>query len=168
MSQTSNRAGPPRPTIPSMIRHALLSLAFISGAALAQQPARVASLDWMTGTWTEVRGDQVVSESWLGPANGLMVAVNLTTRGPTRKSFEFLRIADTPDGFSYYASPGGRPPTEFKLKEQAAKRVVFENAAHDFPTRILYWRDGEYLVARIEGTIGGRDRSEEWRFGKAR
>jgi hypothetical protein len=122
----------------------------------------------MTGTWTQARGDEVVTESWLGPGNGLMVAVNLTTKGPTRKSFEFLRIGDTAEGFSYYASPGGKPPTEFKMKEQGDKRVVFENAEHDFPKRILYWRDGENLVARIEGTIGGKERSEEWRFSRAR
>jgi hypothetical protein len=122
----------------------------------------------MTGAWTQSKGDETVSETWLGPGNGLMVAVNLTTRGPTRKSFEFLRIADTPDGFSYYASPGGRPPTEFKMKEQGERRVVFENAAHDFPQRILYWRDGEHLVARIEGKIGEKERSEEWRFSRVR
>ena len=79
---------------------------------------------------------------------------------------EFLRIADTPEGFSYYASPGGRPAVEFKVKELGDRRVVFENAAHDFPQRILYWRDGDKLVARIEGTIGGKGKSEEWRFAR--
>ena len=94
-----------------MTRHALLLiLAFAAGAALAQSPARVASLEWMTGTWTQARGDETVAESWLGPRNGLMVATNLTTRGPQRRTFEFLRIADTTEGFSYYASPGGRAP----------------------------------------------------------
>jgi len=152
-----------------MIRQALLCIALASGAVHAQQPARVASLDWLAGTWTQVRGDETVSESWLGPGNGLMVAVNLTKRGDARKSFEFLRIADTPEGFSYYASPGGRsPPTEFKLKEQAERRVVFENAAHDFPQRVLYWRDGELLVARIEGKIGDKERNLEWRFSRVR
>ena len=44
---------------------------------------------------------------------------------------------------------------------------MFENAAHDFPQRVLYWRDGEALVARIEGTIAGKEKSEEWRFSRA-
>ncbi len=30
-------------------------------------------------------------------------------------------------------------------------RVVFENTAHDFPQRIIYWKDGNDLRARIEG-----------------
>jgi hypothetical protein len=49
-----------------------------------------------------------VAETWLGPGNGLMVAVNLSTFANGRKSFEFLRIAETPAGFSYFASPDGR------------------------------------------------------------
>jgi len=150
-----------------MTRTALFLLALAAGSAVAQQPARVASLDWMSGTWTQVKGEERVTETWIGPGNGLMVAANLTTRGAQRRSFEFLRIADTPEGFSYFASPGGRPATEFKLKTQGDRRVVFENAAHDFPQRVLYWREGEALVARIEGTIGGKEKSEEWRFARA-
>ena len=147
-----------------MIRVAA-ALLLVSTTALAQAPAKVESLAWMTGGWVEDSPRGKVAETWLGPGNGLMVAVNLTTRPNGRKSFEFLRIAETPEGFSYFASPDGRhPATEFKLKEQGDKRVVFENAAHDFPQRIHYWREGDTLAARIEGTIKGQARHEEWRF----
>jgi hypothetical protein len=150
-----------------MIRSLAAALILSPALACAQSPARVAGLDWMSGTWSHKSvGRETVSESWLGPGNGLMVAANLTTGPDGRKSFEFLRIAETADGFSYYASPGGKAPVEFKLKEAGDRRVVFENAAHDFPQRILYWRDGEHLVARIEGTIKGKARSEEWRFSR--
>ena len=133
----------------------------------AQSLPRVASLDWMAGTWVqETPAGRTVTESWVGPGHGLMVAANLATFPNGRKSFEFLRIAETPEGFSYYASPGGKAPVEFKLKESGETRVVFENAAHDFPQRILYWREGEELVARIEGTVGGRQRHRSWRFKK--
>jgi hypothetical protein len=144
------------------------------GAAIAAMeggpisPARVASLDWMSGSWVQDGTSERVAETWLGPGNGLMVGVNLATWTSGRKSFEFLRIADTPSGPAYFASPGGRPPVEFRLKESGERRVVFENAAHDFPQRILYWREGEALVARIEGTAKGKERSEEWRFTAAR
>jgi hypothetical protein len=94
--------------------------------------------------------------------------VNLTTWPSGRKSYEFLRIAETADGVSYFASPGGKPPVEFKAKETGDKRVVFENAAHDFPQRIIYRRDGDQLVARIEGSIQGKVRTEEWRFTRVR
>lgn len=141
---------------------------FAAAASFAQAPvARVASLGWMTGTWTHANGEERVTESWVGPGNGVMVAANLSTWPNGKKMFEFLRIADTSEGFSYFASPAGRAPVEFKMKETGERRVVFENAAHDFPQRVLYWREGDTLAARIEGTIAGKPRSEEWRFDRA-
>ena len=145
----------------------LLFAPLLFASALAFGQASVASLDWMSGTWVARSERERVTETWLGPGNGLMVAANLTTRANGRKSFEFLRIAETGDGFSYFASPDGRPPVEFKLKEAGERRVVFENAGHDFPQRILYWRDGDALVARIEGVMKGQSRAMEWRFAKA-
>ena len=41
-------------------------------------------------------------------------------------------------------------------------RVTFENAAHDFPQRILYWREGDRLRARVEGMLEGRQMSEDY------
>ncbi len=60
-------------------------------------------------------------------------------------------------------SPRGRPALRFGVKEMTSKRVVFENAKHDFPQRILYWlgEDGR-LHARIEGTLRGKAESEDW------
>src|SRR5688572_4686233 len=139
----------------------LASLLLAPALAFAEAPARVADLDWMTGTWERKSDRDTVTESWLGPGNGLMVAVNLTTTPKGGKSYEFLRIAETPAGYSYFASPGGKAPVEFKLTEAGDKRVVFENATHDFPQRVLYWREGDQLVARIEGTLRGKERSEE-------
>ena len=33
-----------------------------------------------------------------------------------------------------------------------------------FPARVVYWRDGADLMARIEGTVKGQPASVEWRF----
>ena len=135
-----------------------LSLPF---AAFPQSPARGESLGWMTGTWMEEKDGARVVESWIGPANGLMVAANLSTWPGGRKFFEHLRIADTAQGISYFASPGGRPATEVRLKSLEGQRVVFETPEKEYPRRILYWRDGDALLARIEGDNG---KSEQWRF----
>jgi len=146
---------------------ALLAIASACELPVAAQTPRVASLEWMSGTWVHDAPRGKVTESWIGPGNGLMVAATLSTFPGGKRTFEYLRIADTAEGFSYYASPGGKAPVEFRLKEAGDKRIVFENAQHDFPQRILYWRDGERLVARIEGAINGKERSEEWRFSRA-
>ena len=148
------------------MHRALTMLLLVSTTAFAQAPARVASLHWMTGTWVHESQGTRVTESWVGPANGLMVAANLSAFADGKRFHEFLRIADTDDGFSYYASPGGRAPEEFQLQALGDRRVVFENPAKAFPRRILYWRDGDALMARIEGTVGGAPKAEEWRMTK--
>ena len=45
---------------------------------------------------------------------------------------------------------------------------MFENAAHDFPQRVLYWLDDAgSLHARVEGHAGG-GADEEWIWTRAR
>jgi len=98
----------------------------------------------------------------------MLVAMNRTASSGKRTTFEFLRIELADGKPVYLTSPGGRPAVEFKSVEQSATWIVFENPAHDFPRRILYWRDGEALMARIEGTIQGQARSRQWRFERIR
>jgi hypothetical protein len=149
------------------MKHIVAALVFAAQGAFGQSGPLVESLDWMTGSWVSASSKETVRETWHGPANGMLVAVNLTSSANGRATYEFLRIARTPAGFSYFASPGGRTPVEFPMKEAGERRVVFENPSHDFPRRILYWRDGASLMARVEGTLRGETRSEEWRFERA-
>ena len=54
---------------------------------------------------------------------------------------------------AHLASAGGKAPVEFKMKELADKRAVFENLARYFPQRVLYWIEPDAAVkACIEGT----------------
>ena len=53
---------------------------------------------------------------------------------------------------------------EFETRATSDTLVVFENPTHDFPQRIIYWKDGNDLRARIEGTMNGKTGSEEWRW----
>jgi hypothetical protein len=74
---------------------------------------------------------------------------------------EDLRIEQRDDAVYYVARPRGQGETAFRRVESGAGRVVFENPDHDFPKRIMYWRDGDRLHARIEG--GSRTLSLQWR-----
>jgi hypothetical protein len=142
------------------------ALAATVGAAAAQD---LSALAFMSGHWVQKNEREDVQESWLGPRGNVMVATNLTLTSGRAASFEFLRIASKDGAIVYFASPGGRAPVEFPAKEVVAnERIVFENPANAYPTRIIYRKDGDALVARIEGRRGGVDASEEWRFTKAR
>jgi hypothetical protein len=156
--------------------NALRITRFVAAASLLMagawsQAQDMAGLAFMTGNWLEAKDGAEVQETWAGPKAELMVAVNLTRTRAGKGEFEFLRIAKGEDGkITYFASPGGRSPaTPFPLKELAANRVVFENPDKPFPRRIIYQRrDDDTLVARIEGTINGQDRAQEWALKRQR
>ncbi len=143
-------------------RFALGAMWLIASSVSAQE---IDKLAWMAGTWTQNKDGEIVQEAWLGPRGKMMTAVNLTTSTKRGATFEFLRIVEGASGLSYLASPGGKAPVEFKLKTLGEKRVVFENLAHDFPQRVIYWMEADgAMKARIEGEIQGKARVMEWRF----
>jgi len=146
----------------------VLALGFPSGA-LAQSTAdcAVEDLAWMAASWSGTDGTVSTTEMWLDPAGGVMLGLHHDVFGPERSFFEFLRIAPDEDGNpTYHASPMGRTATPFRLTECRPLRAVFENPAHDYPQRIVYERENDTLVARIEGSEEGERKSSEWRWSR--
>ena len=134
----------------------------LSGAA---RGAPLADLSWLAGDWRRCQDGEVVEERWLGPRGGLLIGANLTSsRG--RASFEHLRIAASDDTWTYWSSPMGRTAVPFRMIEAGAQRAVFANPEHGFPARIVYWREGDELLARIEGTVRDKPAAVEWRFAR--
>jgi hypothetical protein len=153
----------------AVVASGLLLPALASATAEAGDASRprVDTLAWLSGTWTGTENDLSMEEHWTEPAGGILLGLHRDVKDGRTVLFEFLRIEETPDAVTYWASPKGRPATPFKLVEHAEKRVVFENKDHDFPQRILYWIDVDgSLAARVEGTRGGKSSSEEWRWKK--
>jgi hypothetical protein len=134
----------------------------LSGAARA---APAPDLSWLSGDWHRCKDGEVVEERWLGPRGDLLIGANLTS-SKGKASFENLRIARSEESWTYWASPMGRTPVPFRMIEAGAQRAVFANPEHVFPARIVYWREGEELLARIEGTIKDKPAAVEWRFAK--
>ena len=140
----------------------VLALLALPGAARAAPPP---DLSWLAGDWRRCQGGEIVEERWLGPRGGLLIGANLTT-SKGKASFENLRIAWNDEAWTYWAAPMGRTPVPFRMIEAGAQRAVFANPEHVFPARIVYWREGDELLARIEGTIRDRPAAVEWRFAK--
>src|SRR6476646_3452218 len=132
-------------------------------AAVSVDPLSRASFpDWMAGSWGGVIDGTTMEEHWTSPSGGMMLGMHRDVKSGAKTEFEFLRIERQDHKLVYQAMPYGHPPTPFPLKTMDASRVVFENPQHDFPQRIIYWRKDEKLCARVEGTIGGKQESEEW------
>ncbi|WP_419317309.1 DUF6265 family protein [Caulobacter sp. ErkDOM-E] len=145
-------------------------LVLLFASALATTPPapepEISRLSWMTGCWMQVRSNGRVDEQWMAPGGGMMLGMSRTLKDGKVREFEFLRIAPGLDGkLVFNAKPSGQPEAAFPLKEITDDTVVFEDAAHDFPQRILYKRvDARTIIGRIEGQIGGQARSVDYPY----
>ncbi len=124
-------------------------------------------LYWMSGIWRGNYRGARVEEHWTAPEGGMMIGMHRDLFPDDDAAFEFLRIVEDGESLIYLASPNGEAPTEFRMVEQGERSVVFENPEHDFPRRILYRREGETLVARVEGQADGKPLEIEWRWTRA-
>ncbi len=154
----------------------LLGLGLSAGLSLAAAlPCRsnpklggCADLAWLEGSWSGAKNGVQMEEHWTSAAGDGLVGMHKDVKDGRMVSVEFFRIGPNSAGIpTYFASPNAAPPTPFAAIEFGAKRVVFENLAHDFPQRVLYWlgADGA-LHARIEGTLNGAMQSEEWSWSR--
>lgn len=150
-----------------------LAIAASAGHGYADQKDRpapsIAKLGWLAGDWIEIRKDSTVRERWSGPYGGMLLGIGVTERTNGKHAFEFMRIAETATGFSFFASPNAAAPTEFKAIEASAAKAVFENKAPDFPQRVFYTLNGDgTLEAGIEGLLNGKLVRETWSYKRER
>lgn len=144
-----------------------LALMVVMTTAVAGQQAKpiLDALAWMAGSWSGTSGGIDMEEHWTTARGHSMIGMHRDVGKGRTLGFEFLRIEQQGDAIVYLSMPNGRSPaTPFPLKELSGTRVVFENPSHDFPQRIIYWKDGADLRARIEGTQNGNVGSQEWRW----
>lgn len=140
----------------------LLALLAACGTAPIAQDTR--SFDWLTGCWQQERPDGFVEEVWLAPAANGTLGLGREVRGGRTVSWEFMRIELRGAGELYFiAAPSGQAATEFRVAEHAPGVLAFENAAHDFPSRVEYRYVGlNAITARISGSVQGRAQAVEY------
>ncbi|HEY3592973.1 MAG TPA: DUF6265 family protein [Polyangiaceae bacterium] len=144
----------------------------VASSAEGQSSSRspVASLGWFAGCWQQVnrvRGT-VIDEQWMTPRGGTMLGMSRTVRGDTALvEFEHLQVLQHNGRAVYHAEPSGQTPTDFEATGISDTMVVFENAKHDFPQRIIYRKRGaDSLLARIEGTTNGKARGVDFPYAR--
>lgn len=140
-------------------------------AVLAAQPAGFTpqpDLEWLAGYWLSCEDGRDVSETWSTRRGGVILGYAVTT-GVQAFSFEQMRIEaglPGPEDVSFFALPrGAATATGFRLVRSGPREAVFENLENDFPQRIIYRREGDRLIGRIEDQSGRE--SMEWRYDAA-
>jgi hypothetical protein len=121
---------------------------------------------WMSGCWDSIRNGRHVIEYWMPPEGGTLIGVSRTVADGRTVEWEFLMVREGQKGLEYVAKPSGQSEAVFVSTRVSPTEVIFENPAHDFPQRIIYKRDGDALVASIEGTRNGQLRRIDYPYTK--
>ena len=139
------------------MRHAVLSaIALLAGTGPAW--AEQGSLPtWLAGCWEQVSGESWVEECWMAPRGDIMLGSGRAGRGDSLGEWEATQIGRAEDGMlTFWASPQGAGRTAFTLQVQSSDSVTFVNAAHDYPQRVRYWRDGDLMKAEVAMADGSK------------
>ena len=97
-----------------------------------------------------------------------MRGTNTTHKGGQVVTNEKMTITVNGGGAVFHAEPANQLPGDFRAVklDSAARSVTFEEAAHDYPQRVRYWREGETLMAEISLLDGSK--AMRWTFHRAR
>ncbi len=115
-------------------------------------------LDWLLGTWKSTQAGRANYEFWQQAGEDKFSGVGFTLEGKDTTFSERLSIVASDSGLFYVADVAhNAAPVYFKMTSQDSIATVFENPAHDFPTRIIYRQlPADSLHARIEGIRKGK------------
>jgi len=145
----------------------LLTVAFTASlaASVSPQSADLGALRWLAGCWEMRQGERITEEQWMAPRGSVMIGMSRTVRGDSLIELEQVRIEVRGAALVYVASPLRQAIAEFTGSLSSDGSVVFENPAHDFPSKISYRRQGaDSLIASIAGQRGGKARTIEYPY----
>jgi hypothetical protein len=141
--------------------------AYLLTALAANATATIEQVGWMQGCWQMDAGPRVVEEQWMAPRGGVMLGMGRTVRDGKLVEYESVVLREQDGKLAYEAHPSGQPPAVFMASTIEESTVIFENPAHDFPQRVGYKRDGDSLLAWIDGAVNGKSRRVEFPYRRA-
>jgi len=146
------------------IAPSLLLLVFSSSPLprLPASPPAIDDLSWLAGDWRGKVGGKEMEAHYTGMDGGQILSATKYSEDGKPAGFEFERFEQRGDTLVVTPFPEGMSSVSFPLAEYdgKAKRAVFENLAHDFPTRISYQRvSRNRLVILVSGP--GEDGKEQ-------
>jgi Domain of unknown function (DUF6265) len=126
----------------------------------------VSDVGWIAGCWDFTGNNRHVAEQWMQVEGDTMIGMSRTVVGGKTTAWEFLMIRSGPKGLEYVAKPSGQAEAVFSAASASAAEVVFENPAHDFPTKIIYKRERDSMTASTEGPMNGQTRRIDFPYTK--
>ena len=125
----------------------ILMIAAAAGSLAAPTPPMPA---FLAGCWEQRQGERWTEECWTSARGGLMIGSGRDGLADSVRHWEWMRIERGADGgLSFFGSPKGAPAVAFRATEASADRIIFVNAAHDFPQRVSYLRTTTGIDAEV-------------------
>lgn len=150
-------------------RHGMLIALLLCSPQAAADAPKLEQFNWLAGCWAFERDGKRYEEVWLPPAGDGAMGMARTLKDGKTVNDEFTRLVVRADGrIAYVANPSGQSEATFPLLSLEGTHAVFENAAHDFPNRVIYtYTAPDRLDARVEGALGGKAKAFDYPFRRA-
>ena len=147
----------------SRIRTAVVQVILTTAFPFAACAANLQELAWLSGCWSSDKDNRQTTEHWMKLTGNMMFGISHTVVNGKTREYEFIRIVQEDNGAIFFvANPSGQKEARFKLTIATESEAHFDNPEHDFPQRIIYRRDGDSLLGRIEGISNGRERAVDF------
>jgi hypothetical protein len=113
--------------------------------------------EWMVGAWAHTEGEDWADEYWSPLRADIMFGASRSGKAETLNFWEQMRIQKEDDNaVVLWAMSADQKPVRFEAKVSGENTITFENAEHDYPQRIHYWREGDQLKAEISMLDGSK------------
>jgi len=150
---------------------AVCILAAVSCQKQAQkQQGQIAKAEWFLGNWENKTPQGDLSENWIKTNDSVFNGESYFTKKNDTLFAETVVLSEKDGALLYTVTTKGQNgelPVAFKMTSATANQIVFENPAHDFPTKITYKLvHKDSLVAEISGLQGGKPASETFAMGR--
>ena len=121
---------------------------------------------WFIGTWQNQTSDGLFTEQWDQKNDSVYSAISTVIVNKDTVFYESISLEQKDDSLYYIVSVKDQNkelPVSFKLISVTDNQLVFENAKHDFPSKITYSKIKEdSIVAFISGLIDGKEKIEQF------
>lgn len=136
----------------------------VQGAA---EKTGIASMDWLSGTWSGTDGESVWETCYSTPEGGMIVSASKQITNGKAVMFDYEVFVEKDGKVVLTPFPFGNKSKAFPATEVTAGKAVFENPKHDFPKKFTYQRtkDGELHIT-LEGEQGGESMEFTLKFKK--
>src|SRR6476620_11848008 len=114
-----------------------------------KRSADLDSFSWLSGKWVGRYDSIPIFEQWKAKEGNVMYGRGGVLSGKDTVFAEKIQIEEREDGLYYVAIVNGNPESvDFKFTGFKNDTAVFEDPAHDFPQRVLYYKneDGTFYA----------------------